>query len=484
MRKVLENKWFLPIIITLVSFTYYYLLHSRIFTWIYVSGDAGDWLQQMYWWTVPHVMGKPLYIWLIRALSYLPFNDIELATIGLSVIPGAITVAITYLIGLELTKSKKLAILSSLIVLASGTFLSQATIIEQYAFTAMLFTIAYLFYLKDKWVLAVIFLGLGTATHVFVAVVAIMWLVMEYKQWKRIVKLIPLFIIFGILPYGFIIYLMTTSAPNLIAGNLSWAALGVYCFGNTTSSLSMALMAFPQRLQQATGILLLTFGLAWYPLFQGLRKPWNTHKKTALIVIGFALWFYLTNRFPSTWKYVAMTVPLMAGFAVYGLSQLKPWHTKLILSSVIILIVLNSIFLNSDKLAREKPLATEFYDALWELEDGSAIATPRGGAYGFALFYVLSQGKDLVPIALSGAFDTVDVSYEDYKEWLKSNYDVKGDNCLDMVDYKLKQGTDVYFISPITNFWSIFYETEETGTFGLYRVTDVETDIALSEMRK
>lgn len=482
--KIRGSNWVLPLGLFGLSGFYYWLLSSKIFTWIYVSGDAGDWLQQMHWWTVPHVMGKPLYIWMVRALSYLPFSDVSLLTVGLSVIPGAITVAIAYLIGLELTKNKKLAILSSLIVLASGTFLSQATVIEQYAFTAMLISIAYLFYIKNKWVLATIFLGLGAATHVFVIVIAAIWFVIEYKQWRRLVKLLPLFIVFGLLPYTFILYLMSTSSPNLIAGNLSWGAISSYVLGNTTSSLSMALAAFPQRLQEATGILLLTFGIAWYPLVQGLRKPWNTYKKTALMLIAFALWFYLTNRFPSTWKYVAMAVPVMAGFAVYGLTKLKPWHTKLILASVLILILLNGVFLNSNTLAKEEPLATEFCDALWELEDGSAIITPRGGAYGFVLFYVLSQGKDLAPIALYGNFDEEDISYNDYKDWLKANYDVKGDNCLEMAEYKMNQGVEVYFISPMTNFWDTFYDIENTGTFGLSRVINVETDTSLWDPEK
>lgn len=329
--KILNSRWAIPSILTIVSGLYYYTLSSKIFTWVYVSGDAGDWLQQLHWWTVPHTFGKPLVTAIIHGLAYLPVeNDAALLAVGLAVIPGAITVAITYFIALELTQNKKLSTLASFIVLASGIFLAQSTVVEQYAFTAMFISVSYLFYLKNKWTWAVIFLGLGTATHVFVAVIALFWLIIERAQWRRLLKLSPLFVLFGIAPYGLILYLMASSAPNLIAGNLSWESLSSYAIGNTTSSLAMAIVAFPQRLWEALGIFLLAFGFAWYPLFYGLKKPWDMRKKTAIVLIFVVIWFYLTNMFPSTWKYVMMAIPVMAGFAVYGLSQLKPWHTKLV----------------------------------------------------------------------------------------------------------------------------------------------------------
>jgi len=472
--RIKQSKFTIPTALLITSGLYYWALSSKIFTWIYTSGDAGDWLQQLNWWTVPHCFGKPLFIAIIHGLAKLPIeNDIALLTTALAIIPGAITVVITYFIGLEITKSRKLATVASLILISSGIFLSQTGVVEQYAFTAMLISTAFLFYLKGKWAWAVIFLGLGTATHIFIAVMGLFWFVIEWKQWKRLLKLMPLFIVFGVLPYGLIVYLMASSAPNLVAGNLSWNSINHY-LGNQTSTMALAISASPKRLYEAIGILLLALGLAWYPLYAGLKKPWDLKQKVAIVTIFWASWFYLTNLFPSTWKYVAMIIPITAGFAVYGLSQLKPYHTRIIIISAIALIVLNSIFLSSDKLAREEPLATEFYNALWELEDGSAIATPRGGAYGFALFYAMSEGKDLMPIALSSVGYRDDASYQDYLDWLDRNYTIEGSNCLEMIDYAINNNIDTYFISPPTDTWNGVYTLEETGTYGLYRITDVD----------
>jgi len=472
--RIKQSKFTIPTALLITSGFYYWALSSKIFTWIYTSGDAGDWLQQLNWWTVPHCFGKPLFIAIIHGLAKLPVeNDIALLTTTLAIIPGAITVVITYFIGLEITKSRKLATVASLILISSGIFLSQTGVVEQYAFTAMLVSTAFLFYLKGKWAWAVIFLGLGTAVHIFVAITGLFWFAIEWKQWKRLLKLMPLFIVFGVLPYGLIVYLMASSAPNLVAGNLSWNSINHY-LGNQTSTMALAISASPRRLYEAIGILLLALGLAWYPLYIGLKKPWDLKQKVAIVTIFWASWFYLTNLFPSTWKYVAMIIPIMAGFAVHGLSRLKPYHTRIIIISAIALIVLNSIFLNSDKLAREEPLATEFYNALWELEDGSAIATPRGGAYGFALFYAMSEGKDLMPIALSSIGYRDDASYQDYLDWLNKNYTIEGSNCLEMIDYAINNNIDTYFISPPTNTWSGVYTLEETGTYGLYRITDVD----------
>jgi len=65
-----ENKErLIPVLIFVVSGLYYYLLSSKIFTWVYTSGDAGDWLAAYNWWYVPHQWGKPLVLLLVRFVS-------------------------------------------------------------------------------------------------------------------------------------------------------------------------------------------------------------------------------------------------------------------------------------------------------------------------------------------------------------------------------------------------------------------------------
>jgi len=472
----LKTNW-IPLALFGGSLGYYYALSSKIFTWIYTSGDAGDWLVQTNWWMVPQCFGKPLYITLIHLTNYIPIaNDAFRITFLLSVIPGAIMVSLTYLIAKHMTQSTKLGITAALVVLGANIVLSQATVLEQYTIVGALFLAAYYFYITGHKKLTMAFLGLTTATHIVGAIFAVLFGLIEWKNRREWLKAIPMFIVWGVLPYTLILWLMADpETPKLLAGGLSWGTINSWG-GNSTSTAALALIEAPNRFREGFLVAITSLGLAWIPVWKGFAKPWDNKMKFLIAVFGFTAWFYVTNLFPSVWKFLTPVIPLVACVAMLGLRKLPNWHHKAITIGAVVLIIVNGFMFNTNKMAHADPQATTYLQALEELPEGSALITPRGGAYGFSIFYEMSEGKELIPLALSSPIawhEKQDSSYIDYTEWLAREYNVKGDNIYELVNDALEKGHPVYFATPMTTLWSKAFIYENNKGKYLTKVTGV-----------
>jgi len=467
----------IPVALFLFSLAYYYLLSAKIWTWLYVTGDSGDWMQFTNWWIVPQPMGSPLFVSVLRLLGWLfPNADTyQMLTLSLSVIPGAVLVVLTYLIGLELTKSRRLGAVAALSLMGMSITLTQATALEQYMFTAVFVAGAFLLYLKNKITWAVAMLGLGTASHAIVGVIAVLWLAVERRHYK----LIPLFILLGALPYTMVLILMASNHPPLTAGNLSWGSLDLY-LGNTYLTGNLSLVSIPKRLWDVAAVFVVMVGLGCYPLVVGFIKPRTVREKIALVTILALLWFWFSNTFFSTFKFVVLATPLIAGYVAYGLTRLPRWQTVVVAAGAIALIAINSVGLNTAKLAGRDPIATELYSALSGLPEGTAVLTPRGGSYGFVLFYALSEGRDLTPILLKklvlnndGEYE-IDQGYRDYLKWFKVNYpEYQSEDSFTIAQEALDNNRAVYYISLPGDPIKEALDIEPTGVAGLYRVTKV-----------
>jgi len=469
-------KRFLPLIIFIVSAVYYYALSSKIFTWIYTSGDAGDWLVQTNWWMVPQCWGKPFYFLLIKFTNIFPGDPVIKITM-LSVISGAAIVMLVYMISLKLTSSWKLGIVASLVTLGCTIILSQATVLEQYTVVGALFLAFFYFYQKENWIPAAIFLGLTASVHELGLVFAVLFLVMEIRRIKILAKYIPIFLAFGILPYIIIPIMMADpETPKILAGFLSWGSLNAYV-GNTTVTAALALIEAPARIKDALVIIVPSLGFALVPMFVGLKRPWNKKLLFAIACLLFVLWFYITNLFPSVWKWLSMVLPLAICYMAVGLTKLPNWHKHLVTIGAVVLIIANIFMFNTNTLAHESPQATDYYQQLMDLPDGSAIIMPRGGAYGFTVLYAISEGKDLIPICLTipEKWNTVsdNQGYIDYLWWLKKEYGITGNNTYENIKDCLAKGHQVYFATQMTILWSGAFVYEENATDLLYRVTDI-----------
>ena len=452
-----------PFIIFALSFIYYSLLSAKEYTWLFASGDSGDWLAASNWWIVPQPYGSPLYITLGHFLNLFPGDLVIKMTVMLSCLPAAITVMLVYLIVKHLTTKEHLAIISSVVLLGAGVFLTQATVLEEYSIAVMFVALAYYFYLKDKKQLTALSLGLGSAVHILVIPIALIWLALERKQWRVWAKTLPVYVVSGILPYGLTIYLMTTDAPRLLAGGLSWQAINSY-LGSTSVVGSLSIITLPERALDFASLILMSFGLAIIPLWLAFRKPWAMHTKLLIITIAFPIWYYFTCIDPTSWTFMTYACPFLAIATGIGLSKVD--SKKLVMGTAMFavgLILTNGIFLNASTLSKNNPLAMEYYNEIQAIPDGSVVVIHRGGFEFMALCYVMSEGKDIILIFYTDWNSKNDALYQYYVEWMNNHYKITGKNTQSMVANAFGKNIPVYILAPIPKKWQPVFITESNG---------------------
>lgn len=483
-------KRLIPLLIFLGSGAYYYALSSKIYTWIYTSGDAGDWLLQLNWWMTPQCWGKPLYVLLVKSTNYLFFfmDDVGKITM-LSVIGGAAIVMFSYLIARNLTGKIGYGLMAAVIVLGCNIVLTQSTVLEQYTVLGALFMAFVYYYQQGKMLPAIIFLGLTAATHEIGFVFTVLFIIVEIRNIRGLVKYIPIYALFGLLPYMLIVGTMVShDTPKLLGGFFTFESINSYG-GNTTTTAGLALTEAPDRFLDMSRILLSSLGFAIIPVAVTFKKPWDNTKKLVIFATVFVAWFYFTNLFPSVWKWLTVVIPVIVCWSMVYIRQQPNWQKGIIVMGAIALVITNTFWFNADTLAREKPLATDYYEDLMELPDGAAVITPRGGAYGFALFYAISDGKDLIPLALRKPDDEwlspeEDQGFKDYLWWLEDEYGITGSNTYEITKDAMNKGHQVYYATPMTKLWEAAFIYEEEGYEWLYPVIDVIEDPEWIELEK
>ena len=387
-------KKYAALIISLCTFADYVALSAKQYTWMFVSGDSGDWLASANAWIVPQPYGSPLYISLCRLLGLMP-NQPTTLTIVLSCLPSAITVGLVYLIVRKLTSRVWCALTASLVLLGMGVFLTQSTILEEYVLTIMFLTLAYFFYIGDRRKLTALCLGLGTAVHIFILPITVFWFVLEYKQLR--LKFLAVYFLSGALTYLLIPLLM------YFGDGLTFSGLWQYWAGTSGAIVgTLSIFDAPQRLLSIAQILLMSLGLAVIPLWYGLKKPYDTKKVVLVMIVLVSLWYHLTCLDPISWTFLCFGIPAITVLCGLGLSKLSLKHTCAVAACALVLIIVNGVFLNANILTNEEPLAVTYYQELYSLPNGSAIVAAPG-SYSFGLLYVISEGKKLCPIEVEDA---------------------------------------------------------------------------------
>jgi hypothetical protein len=480
MRKFV-SKWDWAIV-WLVSFAYYSILSSKIFTWIFTSGDSGDWLASSIWWMNCQPYGSPLYVLLGQFIHFIVPNNLIIGmTLGLSVLPASITVLVVYLIVKKLA-NVKCALVSVLVLLGSAVFLSQAIILEEYAISSMFVACAFWFYINDKKKLTVLMLALGSAVHVIVIIISVVWLIANFREIKQWLHTIPIYIVFGILPYSMVLILMYLDTPRLLAPSLSLEGLDNY-LGSTGTIGSLSLYEAPKRLLQFVGVVCMSLGFAVLPLFFAFKGV--VGKKSMLVCIATVLvtvWLYITNGDPSTWTFLNFGFPLIIVLIGIGLSKMEKAHMKVVMYGALGLILLNGVFLNANVLSHEYPLATEYEKSVSNLPENSYLVCNSGGQYGLANYYFMAEGKNIIPVFYSADTPTYEGMLELVKEQNKGiklddahklateNYErslnsprhldyMKWANLTEKettkeVERLLEQGENVFIVTPtITPYW-------------------------------
>lgn len=470
----------MPIVLTILSFCYYAGLSAKNYTWTFASGDSGSWLASAKMWFVPQAFGSPLYITLAKLVTNNDSTTLPIAlTVFLSIIPATITILFIYIIVKKLTNNISIASLCALILLGSAVFLTQSTVVEEYTLATMFLTIAFYCFIINKKQLTALFLGLGLAVHIVILPIAILWFISQYKHWRKWTKTIPTFVATGILPYGLILWLMSTDAPRLFAGGLSWEAINSY-LGGTYVVGSLALIETPERLGALIAFLLMSFGLSWIAVVKGFMKPRDNYIVLIIMTIAFPIWYYVTCLHSSTWTYLTFASPFLVIVAGIGLNRLNNKHFRAICIGTGILIILNTVLLNADKITTLNPVADEFLQEIMKVPDGSAVISTRYAHRGFATYYAYALEKDFVPIYYTaGNGGEEGELYLNYLEWIKKDFGLTGNNATELAISAKKQGRSIYIMQPRTELErlnSIFFDYNKNSGKYFYEVTDINEE--------
>ena len=450
------------LIFGLIAFSYYLILCAKQWTWVFTSSDSGDWLASSIWWFNSQPFGSPLYVLLGHLMNFLFHDHLVLAmTIGLSVIPASITVAITYLIIKKLTKIRY-AIIGSILLLASVVFLSQSTVIEEYAISGMFVALAYYFYISDKKKLTILMLALGTAVHSIVGLISLIWFLCHITRLKQWYKTFWIFFVFGVLPYSLVLVLMAMDNPKILAGNLSMASISNY-LGTTGTIGSISWYEALKRILPFIGFICLTLGLGIIPFIRMFKKFYTKRIQIALVTIVTCIWLYVTDNDPNAWTFLYFSIPLMIVLAVLGLRYFNKFHTKFVTSFAIVMILFNSFYMNANVLTEKYSLAVPFEKAAIELPDHSAILNLMSGGYLLGILRVMSEDKDIIPLCFSGDIpdsnDPYSTRYISYKAWLERQYDITGATTQELVSSALNKHINVYVIKgQPTEEWNKLFE--------------------------
>ena len=123
-------------------------------------------------------------------------------------------------------------------------------------------------------------------------------------------------------------------------------------------------------------------------------------------------------------------------------------HKKVFMFFIgIILLGLNSYYLNANRLTNEDPMASTYYNELMSLPNNSIVVT-EPGQYSLGLFYAMSNGKQLIPLI----YPYIDIwGFRDYSTWLTKTYDVEvGDTTIGTIQNNLSEHQIYYVGLPDT----------------------------------
>jgi len=449
----------IPWAIFLVALAYYCTLSVRSYTWLFVSQDSGDWLTASSIWLVPQPMGSPLYVFLGHLLNLLPWSLETTMPLLLSALPSAVTVTLVYLIAVKLTNSKLAGLASSLILLAAAVFLSQSTVLEEYALATMFLVLAYYFYLKGSRKATLLILGLCTAIHVMGLVFFAIWAYIERSQWRTWWKHLWIYALAGLLPYSYVIVLMVLHTPPFMAGYWSFDALFAYIFRTANGVLfNISVFDFPNRIMMALGYTVVSLGIAAIPCALALmhRKSYDRAKWILVSSALFPMIYYLLCIDSSTWTFLTFGLPFFAVLAGTYLTKLYNAQQRVIIAGAILLLLLNTIFLNTGVLASSSPLASSIKNELSALPANSVVVT-YPGTYSMCMYYVWATSRhDLVPIVWQESgngsevmcYEDLKPQYKSYDSWLNEKYGIKSLLPIDQIAECLESGRHVYIAGP------------------------------------
>ena len=420
----------IPVLVFLCAFAYYYFLSAKEWTWLFVSSDSGSWIAAAATWMIPQPLGSPLYISLGRLISLLPGDLSGNVTIWLSALPAAVTVMLVYLIAHRMTNRASLASLAAGILLASGVFLSQSTVVEEYAISAMFITLAFWYFICGHRWRMMLALSAGIVVHSIVIIITVLWLLLMLRDYRRWIAPTVMLIGISLLWYSLIPVLMYLDTPKFWTGWLSWDSLSGYTLGSNAETIgSLGIWDAPERLLMTGSIILMSFGLALIPIWIGIRATiQSVSTRVILMIVSLGLWFHVVSIDSTTWTFIAFGAPLVAVLAALGLDRLPRIHYAVVAVSVLGLLVTNTFLLNAGTLTRQNPWASDYHADIMELPPNSYVAVQMGGPYGLGMMKaVVTERPDLTPLFVGGVGSDGNLPprWAGYLDWLRNEKGVE-----------------------------------------------------------
>lgn len=178
---------------------------------------------------LPGDFHPPLYYVIINQWTRL-FGYSEVSLRFPSILFGVASVFIVYLIGKELL-DKKVGLIASLFLATSGLHIYYSQEARMYSLATFLVVLAVNFFIKQKWIwfsILMLLIGLTDYVSLFIAPV---FLIVRYKQWKKVILAYTPLII-GFLVWS-PIFIKQLVAGVSVQGTNWWNILGTATFKNT-----------------------------------------------------------------------------------------------------------------------------------------------------------------------------------------------------------------------------------------------------------
>lgn len=400
MERAVLKKYWIEIIAFVLIFAVLLTCNLPQLTWINTDSDSAHYLYASKYMQVAHNMSQPLYLLLGRLFLFLPFGS-EAWRMGLiSVIATTACAMMIYLVVRHHLKShsreRLYAIISALIYGGSALVISQSTIIETYALATLLSVSSYYSWLKKKYVLTSLLLGLGLAVHS--GLTAMCWGCLfvssrEMRNWK-FVAITGSFL----LMYAYVPIVTLISGDEGMWGNTTMEG---FVSGNAGTVLmltgALSIYDFPKRLLDTIGILGVSLGLGfivtvWYFIKQ------KTYKSILLWLTLFPTLYFITNLSAETYVYLLPTIAYGAIVTGIALSHLNIKVAYATLALAICLMGFNLNYFDIGRTLDPNLSAHKYYtEELPKLNDGDILLT-GGWTWAIAYLYNKEEGRELIPI--------------------------------------------------------------------------------------
>ncbi len=125
-----------------------FLLYLRTLSPTVLDGDSGEFQYMAYILGVPHSTGYPLYIFLGKLFTFLPFGDVAYRVNLLSAVCTALAVPFIYAIALRLIQQRAPALLGTLILVVTPSMWGGALEPKTYALHLLLGVLSIFFALR------------------------------------------------------------------------------------------------------------------------------------------------------------------------------------------------------------------------------------------------------------------------------------------------------------------------------------------------